>query len=265
MSYILDALRKAEAERQRGAVPGLHDQAGAAGTAAGSGTSQGRGVRLPRLSLLIGLLVVTALVGVLWVYRGLWPGAPVPPPQEREPQATSAQSPAGAQAVQSAASDAAVSVAQAPVPAAATPATGPSPAPLPATATVPAPPVAPAVLPAATPSPTTPRDAVPTTPTTPTTLQSAPAGNAAVTPTPPVPALQTLPRLADLPQAQRRELPPLVVSGAVQSPDPASRMLILDGQVLREGDAPAPGLVLERIGPRAAVFSRGGVRFEIPL
>jgi general secretion pathway protein B len=108
----------------------------------------------------------------------------------------------------------------------------------------------------------TPRDAVPTTPTTP---QSAPAGNAAATPTPPVPALQTLPRLADLPQAQRRELPPLVVSGAVQSPDPASRMLILDGQVLREGDAPAPGLLLERIGPRAAVFSRGGVRFEIPL
>jgi general secretion pathway protein B len=80
-----------------------------------------------------------------------------------------------------------------------------------------------------------------------------------------VPALQTLPRLADLPQAQRRELPPLVVSGAVQSPDPASRMLILDGQVLREGDAPAAGLVLERIGPRAAVLSLRGLRFELPL
>jgi general secretion pathway protein B len=72
-------------------------------------------------------------------------------------------------------------------------------------------------------------------------------------------------RLADLPEARRRELPPLAVSGAVQSPDPAARMLIVDGQVLREGDAAAPGLVLERITPRAAVFSLRGQRFEIPL
>jgi general secretion pathway protein B len=57
----------------------------------------------------------------------------------------------------------------------------------------------------------------------------------------------------------------LVVGGVVQSSDPASRMLIVDGQVLREGDAPMPGLVLERIGPRAAVFSLRGLRFELPL
>jgi general secretion pathway protein B len=72
-------------------------------------------------------------------------------------------------------------------------------------------------------------------------------------------------RLADLPEARRRELPPLVLSGAVQSPDPAARMLIVDGQVLREGDALSPGLTLERIGPRAAVFSLRGLRFELPL
>ncbi len=85
-----------------------------------------------------------------------------------------------------------------------------------------------------------------------------PAPAATVTQDPPV-------RLADLPEARRRELPPLAVSGAVQSPDPAARMLIVDGQVLREGDAAAPGLVLERITPRAAVFSLRGQRFEIPL
>ena len=114
-------------------------------------------------------------------------------------------------------------------------------------------------MPALSPAPQPPAPAAPAAP------KPVSPGNAAVTPPPAAPAPQPLPRLADLPEAQRRELPALVVSGAVQSPDPASRMLILDGQVLREGDAPAPGLLLERIGPRAAVFSRGGVRFEIPL
>ena len=256
MSYILDALRKAEAERQRGAVPGLHDQAGAAGLAAVSDASQRRGRRLP---LIIGLLVVAvALVGVLMLNRGLWPGAAVPPAQERERQAGTAQAPAGAQTVQSPAPAAGVTVAQAPVPPVTTPAPATVPSPLPAP--VPAPAAAPARLaaPAAVPLPT-PQAPAPAAP------QPAPAGNAIATPPPVAPAPQPLPRLADLPEAQRRELPALVVSGAVQSPDPASRMLILDGQVLREGDAPAPGLLLERIGPRAAVFSRGGVRFEIPL
>lgn len=257
MSYILDALRKADAERQRGAVPGLHDQAGAAGGAAASGAGPGRGRRMP---LIIGLPVAAALVGVLWVYRGLWPGFAVPPAQERGPQATSAPTLASAQAVQRSASEAAVSVAQAPVTGVDTPATAtaplPLPTPLPAPAPAPAPAglAAPSVVPLPTPQPSTPPAPKP-----------APPGTAAVTPPPAAPAPQTLPRLADLPEAQRRELPPLVVSGAVQSPDPASRMLILDGQVLREGDAVAAGLVLERIGLRAAVLSLRGLRFELPL
>ena len=263
MSYILDALRKADAERQRGAVPGLHDQAGVAGTAAGSGAGPGRGRRLP---LIIGLLVAAALVGVLWVYRGLWPGVAVPPAQERERQAAAVQPPAAEQTVQSPAPAAGLTVAPAPAPLAATPAPGASsaavPAPAPALAPAPAPAPVPAPAGLAAPHPVlvpTPQASAPAAP------KPAPPGTAAVTPPPVATAPQTLPRLADLPQAQRRELPPMVVSGAVQSPDPASRLLILDGQVLREGDAPAPGLVLERIGPRAAVLSLRGLRFELPL
>lgn len=244
MSYILDALRKADAERQRGTVPGLHDQAGVAGRAVASDASQGRGGRLPRLPLLIGLLVVTALVGLLWVYRGLLPGVAVPPAQERERQAAPVQSPTSAQTVQSPAPSAGVDVVQAPAPLATMPASVPAPAAS----------LVPATAPAAIAAPAAPAAPKPASP-----------GAAAVTPPPAAPAPQALPRLADLPEAQRRELPPLVVSGAVQSPDPASRMLILDGQVLREGDAPAPGLVLERIGPRAAVLSLRGLRFELPL
>jgi len=268
MSYILDALRKAEAERQRGAVPGLHDQAGAAGLAAAPDAGQGRGLRLP---FFIGLLVVAALVGALWLNRGLWPGGAVPPAPGRNQPAGTAQAPAGAQTVQSHAPAAGVAVAQAPEPPATMPAPAPGPGPSPALVVVPkesaaptpaevnAAPAVPPRAPAAVARSVPPRDAVSAAP------KLVPAGKAAALQPVAAPAPQPLPRLADLPEAQRRELPALVVSGAVQSPDPASRMLILDGQVLREGDAPAPGLVLERIGPRAAVFSRGGVRFEIPL
>jgi general secretion pathway protein B len=46
---------------------------------------------------------------------------------------------------------------------------------------------------------------------------------------------------------------------------PAARMLIVDGQVLREGDEAAPGLKLEKIQPAGAIFNQRGQRFELPL
>jgi general secretion pathway protein B len=63
-----------------------------------------------------------------------------------------------------------------------------------------------------------------------------------------------------LPEAARQRIGPLRVSGAMHSPDPASRMLIVNNQVLREGDAIAPGVVLEEIQPRAAVLRVQGQR-----
>ncbi|MCI1193779.1 general secretion pathway protein GspB, partial [Calidifontimicrobium sp. SYSU G02091] len=60
--------------------------------------------------------------------------------------------------------------------------------------------------------------------------------------------------LSELPPAQRALLPPLVVGGAVDSPQPSARLLVLDGRVLREGETIARDLVLERIGPRQAVL-----------
>lgn len=136
MSYILDALRKADAERQRGAVPGLHDQTGAAGMAVAFETRQGRGLRRP---LIVGLLLVTALVGVLWVYRGQWSGTPVHAAQERERQAALARAPAVAQTGQSPAPGAAVTATQAPAPLSTMPGPGPAPAAVPAPLQAPAP------------------------------------------------------------------------------------------------------------------------------
>jgi len=92
-----------------------------------------------------------------------------------------------------------------------------------------------------------------------------PAPPAAVSPAPvPLPPAAVLPTYRELPEAMRRQLSPLTVGGAMHSPDPASRMLILNGQVVRQGDTVAPGLVLEEIQPRAAVLVFQGQRFTLP-
>ncbi len=51
--------------------------------------------------------------------------------------------------------------------------------------------------------------------------------------------------------------------GALDSPDPRARMLIINGQVWREGDTPAPGWVLERIGLHSARFQVQGRAVEV--
>ena len=78
-------------------------------------------------------------------------------------------------------------------------------------------------------------------------------------------AAARLPSLADLPEPVRRQLPPLKVGGSVWSEQPASRFVMLDGHLLREGETVAPGLVLERIGPKTAQLRWREQRFELPL
>ena len=66
-----------------------------------------------------------------------------------------------------------------------------------------------------------------------------------------------------LPDALRRDLPPLTVGGAMYSDTPTQRMLILNSQVFREGDQPMPELVLEEIRLKSAVFRFRGSRFSV--
>ena len=91
---------------------------------------------------------------------------------------------------------------------------------------------------------------------------------AAVPPVPPVPPATPPPEartysLAELPEEVRAGLPALVVGGAMYSQTPANRMLIVNGQVYREGDAVAPGLVLEQIKLKSAVLKVKGLRYGI--
>jgi general secretion pathway protein B len=63
----------------------------------------------------------------------------------------------------------------------------------------------------------------------------------------------------------RRELPPLALGGAIWSDNVASRFVVVNGLVLREGDVAGPGVVLERIGPKAVFLRWRDWRIEVPL
>jgi general secretion pathway protein B len=69
--------------------------------------------------------------------------------------------------------------------------------------------------------------------------------------------------LTQLSPQQRAELPPMAIGGAIYSESPASRFILVNGQVVREGDLAAPGVTLEHIGPRSAVIRWRGLRIEI--
>lgn len=221
MSYILDALRRAEAEREqeKASVPGVHSAVlsdlpmppVAKRSASRAPLAWGLGV----------IAVVVVAVGAWWLGRSATPVAPSPAPAPAPTAVTAA------------------------VPAAPRPAApmAPPPAPVAAPAErVPAP--APVVVPPSHPP-------------------SPPVAVAPAAPVPPPPAA-AMPTYRELPEATRRQLSPLTVGGAMHSPDPASRMLILNGQVVRQGDTVAPGLVLEEIQPRAAVLVFQGQRFTLP-
>ena len=67
----------------------------------------------------------------------------------------------------------------------------------------------------------------------------------------------------DLPEAIRRELPGLTVSGSTYSSNRANRMLMVNGLIFHEGDTIANGLVLEQIRPHSAVLAFRGYRYEL--
>ncbi|MDT7834555.1 general secretion pathway protein GspB [Aquabacterium sp. OR-4] len=226
MSYILDALRRADAERQRGSVPGLNTPAVplATGAALASGGRR-RGLAMA-LAAALGVAVLLGLglgLGQLW-----WRSAHAP---------ASVGTPAVAAAVAPAAGSTAVTPGDPPAPAA------PMPSIAPALAAAPVPPPVVLVMPAPTP------------------------------PTPPVPAMPAeappasarLPTLAELPEALRRQVPPLALGGGMYSEQASQRLVIVNGQVAHEGSEVAPGVRLLQIRPKSVVFGVGGQRFEAAL
>ena len=239
MSYILDALRRADAERGRGAVPGLHSQAAPTTGAVPAGRS-GLSLAWVVAALAVGVAAVAA-GGAWWAL------------QHRAPPATVA-----ATGVPPVAAPAAL------------PASAPVVAPAPAPALVPEPP-APVSAPPAAIAPTPASSTAPRERPAPAPAKREAAPAPAPRPQPakveaPAPApAPTSPVFAqgELPESVRTQLPSLKVTGATHSSNPLYRMAIVNGQVLHEGDQAAPGLVLETIEPGRTVWAFRGYRYAV--
>lgn len=71
--------------------------------------------------------------------------------------------------------------------------------------------------------------------------------------------------LAQLSAEQRRELPALVLGGSIWSTSAADRFVIFNGQLVHEGENAAPGVTVERIGPKTVWLRWRELRVEWPL
>ena len=236
MSYILDALKRADTERERGAVPGLHARQ------VTSPAIQPADHRQTRIWMAIAaLLALTGLVATsLWIWRTpdspkrlavVEPAAPAlraePPVAQPAPVAPAATTPIAA---------------------------APPPAPLasPAISKV-APRPVPVARPVTAPPPQLKPDPI---------VKEAPnraTPNAAPTPAA-APAVRSF---ADLPEDLRRQIPPLTITGTVYSKNPASRLLLVNNQVLPQGSLAASEVMLEEIQAKSSVFSFRGTRFRV--
>lgn len=211
MSYILDALRRADSERERGAVPGIHAQ-----PVPVPSTEDGvrRGTR-PWVWIVVGVSL-----GLLLPLAGWWLfGRDTPAP--------------------------AALAAPAPPP--------PIPARPPETGSV-------------TPAPTNPAPVA----TWPAPIERRPttseAERKAAAPAPVAASAAGAERAVarhELPEEIRRQLPQITVSGSMYSSDPASRFLVINGQVVHEKAELGPDHVLVQIKLRAAVLRFKNHLYEI--
>ncbi|MDX9843769.1 MAG: general secretion pathway protein GspB [Aquabacterium sp.] len=267
MSYILDALKKADAEREQGRVPGLHTPT--ANLEVDLPPLRGRP---PAWVMGLGAVLVLAALGSAWLWtRPVATATPTLGPLQSDPQPVQAQ---------------ALQTAQPPLAPTATPSVTPA-EPVPTQA------LPPSVVATPTRLSAPPVSASPMTPPPARAQVVAPALQAEVRPpvvTPPrtdapVPAVAAakpparapihvdpaatraapaqVPSLAELPDDVRRSLPALTVSGAMYSDQPANRMLLINNRVFHEGDQPVAGLVLEEIRLKSAVFRFQGQRFSV--
>jgi general secretion pathway protein B len=290
MSYILEALKKAQAERQLGDAPSIH-----AGQVVPVAPARAAGNRKPLLiGVAAGVLVAGVAASLLWRHQApvqvavMAPAAGiavVPAPANNAVPAADAM-PAAGDPVAAAAHAGATTTnplpAATPRPSAAKPlavavpsrpaaAVQADPVPVPRAA-----PAAPVVEDAARmPAPSRParkprasegrEPAAPALARQDTAAASPGAPGLAPGGQPPAAAEEYVRTAAELPEPIRRELPKVAFGGYMYSPNPADRLVLVDKTLRHEGEEVAPGLVLEKLLPKSAVLVYRGYRYRVAL
>lgn len=274
MSYILDALKKAEAERRGG----QH----ASGPIPPSFHVHARRQPVWQRPWLWAVLSAAAVVagGLIWM-GGAPSSAPQPPAQETQaaqaPATAATPSPA-VPAVPAAPVVPAVPAAPSAPPVAQAPASPAPAAPAPSSAPpgASAPPLAQAPArapeqPVEKPRPAerkpaekkAPEAARATKKPQEEAVAAAPAAPAPVPAEKPKPAPEPqVGTLRDLPPQIQQEVPQYSVGGYIYSGNKADRSVVINKRLLREGDEIAPGLTLERMTPTGMVLNYKGYRYR---
>lgn len=244
MSLILDALRKSEAERQRGKSPGLF------------ATTPGvQRETFPRMKLWPVLVFLAFLLASAWV---IWRGEARRAQGEQAATAIAAPADTGIEMVDAVTGTAGPGDASArPIPGAQTSAPA-SPAP-PATSD--------AARQQAIPSPPSPgvgaTQLLPTIAPASPVVPSPPLPEVAPAPSADAPAEESLPTIAVLDSGTRASLPPLKLSMHVFGQDPAKRFAIIDGKRVSAGSLLGNGVV-EEIRRDGVVININGERLLVP-
>lgn len=252
MSYILDALKRSEAERSRGAVPGLHARQVSSPPPPAERDLTDRWRWWGAAALLLAVLAVG-----LWAWRTpiadsgqtalpvvVSPTAvPAPPPPSLAAttfvaalQAASQTTPPTLSPPPGAAAGRPVLTPDAFVAAlrAASAAQRPGPAARPSPVTAPAP-----------------------------LAMPAPAQQVVAKAVPAQAGTVNVPLLGELSEDLRRQIPALAITGVVYSENPGQRLLLVNNQVLTQGSLVAPELTLEEIQPKSSVLAFRGTRFRV--
>ena len=277
MSYILEALKKAQAERQIGSTPTIHAPTLASVPA-------GQGARSKRTPVIVAMaLMAAAIAGLATLLVRQQPAANQPPAAVAATAATQAAARPASAPVAAVAAPAVADSATPAAPTAASAAAAPAAAGPAAAGQAPA---QQAVLqsPAAMTTPPVQRSVSPQTsgqrgseaPQLAATkpggtatraadvAQAAPAAPPAPAPAP-APAEEQVQSLRELPEPIQRAIPQITLGGYMYSKNPADRLLLIDKVLRREGEEVAPGLILDKLQPKQAVFSFRGYRYRVPL